>query len=89
MLVARRTASVPGSTGRLRECVTMVALTLLSGVGVSTQPPSTVDTSRIGPQIGQTVPAFSGSDQFGRRHTLESSIGPRGAMLVFFRSADW
>jgi hypothetical protein len=48
-----------------------------------------LDLSRIGPQVGQQVPDFSGTDQFGRRHTLQSSLGARGAMLVFFRSADW
>jgi hypothetical protein len=53
------------------------------------QAPPVVDTTAIGPRIGGTVPDFSGVDQFGRRVTLESSLGARGAMLVFFRSADW
>ena len=44
---------------------------------------------QIGPLVGATVPAFSGVDQFGKSHTLASSVGPKGAMLVFFRSADW
>jgi len=35
------------------------------------------------------VPEFAGVDQFGKRHTLASTYGPKGAMLVFFRSADW
>ena len=48
-----------------------------------------IDTSRIGPTIGQQAPDFSGTDQFGRTHTLASSLGAKGAMLVFFRSADW
>jgi hypothetical protein len=39
--------------------------------------------------VGTVVPAFSGVDQFGKTHTLESSLGAKGAMLVFFRSADW
>lgn len=47
------------------------------------------DTSTIGPQVGATVPAFSGTDQFGTARTLASASGPKGAMLVFFRSADW
>jgi peroxiredoxin len=49
----------------------------------------TFDTSRIGPSVGQTIPDFSGADQLGRKHTLASSLGPEGAMVVFFRSADW
>jgi hypothetical protein len=35
------------------------------------------------------VPPLSGTDQFGKPHTLASAMGPKGAMLVFFRSADW
>jgi hypothetical protein len=50
---------------------------------------SKVDTSAIGPRIGQPVPDFSGADQFGQQHTLASSMGAQGVMLVFFRSADW
>jgi hypothetical protein len=53
------------------------------------QVPSTVDTSKIGPQVGQAVPPIAGVDQFGRQHSLTSIYGPKGAMLVFFRSADW
>jgi hypothetical protein len=48
-----------------------------------------VDTSRIGPAAGSVAPAFSGSDQFGRTQTLQSAMGSKGVMLVFFRSADW
>jgi len=48
-----------------------------------------VDVSRLGPQVGQRVPDFSLPDHTGRVRTLESTMGPRGAMLVFLRSADW
>ena len=50
---------------------------------------ATVDVSKLGPQVGQRVPDFSLPDQTGRVRTLESIMGPRGAMLVFLRSADW
>ena len=49
----------------------------------------TIDTSKIGPQVGSVVPAFAGVDQFGKPRTLASVAGPNGAMIVFFRSADW
>lgn len=69
------------------------ALTVLTAVvavaGLAGQAPPAVDTSKVGPQIGAVVPAFSGTDQFGKPHTLASVMGPKGAMLVFFRSADW
>jgi hypothetical protein len=48
-----------------------------------------VDVSRLGPQVGQRVPDFSLKDQNGRAQNLQSIMGSRGAMLVFFRSADW
>jgi len=44
---------------------------------------------KTGPEAGQQVPAFSAADQDGRTVTLQSIMGPKGAMLVFFRSADW
>jgi hypothetical protein len=51
--------------------------------------PPPVDTSKVGPQVGRAVPPLEGVDQFGRKHTLASVAGPKGTMLVFFRSADW
>ena len=44
---------------------------------------------KSGPGVGQQVPAFSAKNQEGRNQTLKSIMGPKGAMLVFFRSADW
>jgi hypothetical protein len=44
---------------------------------------------KTGPAAGSPAPDFSALDQAGRTRTLQSIMGPRGAMLVFFRSADW
>jgi hypothetical protein len=44
---------------------------------------------KTGPEVGQQVPTFSAPDQDGRTQTLKSIMGSKGAMLVFFRSADW
>ena len=52
-------------------------------------PRARVDVSKLGPQVGARVPDFSLVDQTGRTRTLQSIMGPRGAMLVFVRSADW
>lgn len=62
-----------------------------SGFGAQAAGPArvTVDVARLGPQVGQRVPDFSLPDQTGRVRTLDSIMGPRGAMLVFLRSADW
>ncbi len=46
-------------------------------------------TIKTGPPIGQRVPDFSLQDQDGRSQTLQSVMGPKGLMLVFYRSADW
>ena len=43
----------------------------------------------IGLAVGQKAPAFSARDQFGREQTLASLKGPKGTVLLFFRSADW
>ena len=48
-----------------------------------------IDLSKVGPQVGQRVPDFSLIDQTGKTRTLESLMGPKGTMLVFYRSADW
>jgi hypothetical protein len=60
-----------------------------STIGLAGQPAAVVDTSRLGPQVGSAAPAFAGIDQSGKSHTLASTHGPQGTMLVFFRSADW
>lgn len=51
------------------------------------QPP--LDPSRLGPEVGQALPAFSLPDQDGRMRDVASLRGPQGLVLVFYRSADW
>jgi cytochrome oxidase Cu insertion factor (SCO1/SenC/PrrC family) len=62
-------------------------------LAVSAQPPQAartpIDLSKLGPQAGDRVPDFTLSDQDGKSWTLRSLMGPKGLMLVFFRSADW
>lgn len=62
-------------------------MVLLFAAQIGAQQP--VDTSKIGPQVGTAAPAFSGPDQDGVTRSLASAAGPKGTMLVFFRSADW
>jgi hypothetical protein len=74
---------------RLLAVWPMLAL-LMGPLGQApSQPRAKIDVSKLGPQVGQRVPAFSLNDQAGRIQTLESIMGPKGAMLVFLRSADW
>ena len=48
-----------------------------------------VDINALGPQAGQPAIAFRLTDQRGVARTLDTVAGPKGTMLVFFRSADW
>jgi len=43
----------------------------------------------FGPAIGSQMPDFSLRDQNGATHTLRSLLKPKGAVILFFRSADW
>jgi len=62
---------------------------LLAPVPAAAQSPARIDLSKLGPQVGERVPDFSLHDQNGKIFTLRSIMGPKGAMLVFYRSADW
>jgi len=43
----------------------------------------------IGREIGQQAPAFALMDQFGHEQSNKTLTGPKGTVLLFFRSADW
>ena len=67
----------------------LAAVLLSAGCSSESQPRVPVDVASLGPQIGERVPDFRLPDQHGDDHTLESILGPNGAMLLFHRSADW
>jgi hypothetical protein len=62
-------------------------------VGQAREPQSaaatTVDVGLVGPRVGARLPDFTLRDQHGEPHSLKSALGPKGALIVFFRSADW
>ena len=43
----------------------------------------------VGPAVGTHTPAFSARDAKGAPRSLQSVMGRRGVVLVFFRSAKW
>jgi len=47
------------------------------------------DPQTLGPKVGEHAPDFTLRDQRGVTRTLGSTFGPKGAVLVFYRSADW
>jgi hypothetical protein len=69
-----------------RSLSSVVAIYLALLPPVLAQP---IDVSALGPQVGQVVPDFRLRDAHGRLWTRDSLMGPKGAMLVFSRSADW
>lgn len=68
--------------------ITLAAIVL--GVACNSRDSRTpIDIASLGPQVGEQVPTFSLPDQNGRIVTLDSVLGPNGAILLFHRSADW
>jgi hypothetical protein len=70
-------------------CVAALTAVRLVEAPIMAQSRTPVDVSKLGPQVGEQVPDFSLTDQTGKTWTLQSIMGPKGAMLVFIRSADW
>ena len=62
--------------------VACLALVVVTGA-------QTPDPQTLGPKVGERVPDFNLTDQHGTTRSLRSTLGPKGAVLVFFRSADW
>ncbi len=76
---------------RLRSLVVggwVIAISRFSSMAAA-QSRTGVDIDLLGPQIGENVPQFELPDQNGKLQSLESILGPNGAMLLFHRSADW
>ena len=70
---------------RIACAVSVCGMLLCAGIA-GAQP---IDPQTLGPKVGERVPDFSLPDQRGVTRTLQSTFGPKGAVLVFFRSADW
>jgi len=64
-----------------RQLLLTVVLVSVSGGQAAHESP--------GPAVGAHAPVFELPDQNGRSRDLRSLAGPKGLMLVFFRSADW
>ena len=67
----------------------LVSLVAQATAQQSAPQPVLPDVQKLGPQVGTRVPEFTLLDQKGQSRTLASLMGPKGLMLVFFRSADW
>ena len=74
--------------GALALGVSYCVLLIVPASGAQ-QPPAKIDIKQLGPQIGEKAPDFELEDQSGKKWSRDTIMGPKGAMLVFFRSADW
>lgn len=50
---------------------------------------ATNDGYATGPEPDERVPDFTLPDQEGRQRSVTNLAGPKGLLLVFYRSADW
>jgi hypothetical protein len=74
---------------RAMQSRTSVDVEVDIAIDEATESRTPIEVASLGPQIGETVPAFSLPDQNGQIRTLESVMGRNGTMLLFHRSADW
>ena len=42
-----------------------------------------------GPAMGAKLPDFALQDQDGHARSFQSLLGPKGALILFFRSSVW
>ena len=82
-----RAISGPGIA--LGICLLALGPAVGSAARQQPNPAQKVDNESVGPKAGETLPEFSLRDQSGQVHSLKSLLGSKGAVIVFFRSADW
>ena len=44
---------------------------------------------KLGPAVGTSIPSIEATDQNGKTQSFASVRGPKGALVLFIRSADW
>ena len=74
---------------RPHQPAAFVLLLLLIVTAQGQSPREPIDVDALGPQVGEELPDFSLPDQQGVVRTLDDIMGPRGALILFHRSADW
>jgi hypothetical protein len=74
---------------RTRASIISLGAGLAIAAGLAVVVAQAPDVQTIGPKIGERVAEFTLPDQHGSPRALRSMFGPKGAVLVFFRSADW
>jgi hypothetical protein len=82
---------IPKRFTLFKQLVSGIIFLISAGISsmIAAQSLTGVDIDTLGPQVGESVPEFTLPDQQGIQQTLESIMGPNGAMLLFHRSANW
>lgn len=76
----------------LRSIVSLTVLAGLSTAGLAQdfdQPSPSDEEMTTGPAVGARIPSFAGIDQHGSRVSWDEIKGSNGALILFYRSADW
>jgi hypothetical protein len=66
----------------------ILALSILAQEPFDTDDPLDADF-RTGVEVGARIPDFQIADLDGKTWDFEAIKGPKGALLHFYRSADW
>lgn len=74
---------------RPNQPAAFVLLLLLIVTAQGQSPREPIDVDALAPHVGEELPDFSLPDQQGVVRTLDDIMGPRGALILFHRSADW
>ena len=72
----------------------LIGTAVLTGSALAQDPgfdemPATSANWVTGPEVGEQIPDFAALDQNGVRRSFDEVKGPNGALVFFFRSADW
>jgi hypothetical protein len=78
-----------GAKVKIRIAVLISVGFLAAASGQESRQASEAVARPIGLEIGQEAPAFVLMDQFGHEQSNKTLKGPKGTVLLFFRSADW
>ena len=85
----RRIGALRRAHGRIATRMRRILLWTGFACVLAAWPHAQTNLATLGPQVGQRAIDFSLPDQQDRVRPLKSFAGPKGTMLVFFRSADW
>ncbi len=85
---------MPAITGAIRDLAVVVLACACSLWAAEDRArlrplPKLDENVKTGPPVGSRVPDFDCVDQNGKGQTFDSLRGPRGLVLLFYRSADW